>query len=246
MAERNALITGASSGIGEATCRSLVAAGFRVIGTSRDVSRLDALGRELGDALHAVALDLDEPSAAPALVASLPEAFRPIDVLVNNAGHDQGGRRRFDEADADEMCDVVRTNVNGLMRMTHCVIGDMLERGRGHIVNLGSVAGIKPFATMSAYVASKYAVHGFSETLRLDYAGSGIRITEIQPGLVRTGFAERRLSDADGAAEFYDASAAYLRAEDIADSIRYAVCAPAHVEISELLIVPVARPAAAT
>ena len=242
MSASNALVTGASSGIGEATCRSLIAAGYRVVGTSRDPARLDGLTRELGAAFHAAPLDLNQPGSARALIESLPDSFCPIDVLVNNAGHDQGGRRRFDEADAEEMCGVVETNINGLIRMTHCLIGDMLARGRGHIVNLGSVAGIKAFATMSAYVASKYAVHGFSETLRLDYAGSGIRVTEIQPGLVRTGFAERRLSDADGAAEFYEASAAYLRPQDIADTIRYAVSAPAHVEVSELLILPVAKP----
>jgi len=235
-------VTGASSGIGKATCRTLAAAGWRVVGTSRDPGRLGDLAVALGAAFHAAALDLNEPSSARELLDSLPDAFRPIDVLVNNAGHDQGGRRRFDEADAGEMCDVVVTNVNGLIRMTHCVAGEMLARGRGHIVNLGSVAGRRPVATMSAYVASKYAVHGFSETLRLDYAGTGIRVTEIQPGLVRTGFAERRLSDANEAAEFYDASDAWLQPEDIADTILYAVSQPAHVEISELLVLPVAKP----
>ena len=242
MPDSNALVTGASSGIGRATCRNLVAAGWRVVGTSRDPARLDDLARELGDGFYAAALDLDEPSAARAMIDALPQDFREIEVLVNNAGHDEGGRRRFDEGDPDAMCRVVETNINGLIRMTHCVVGGMLARGRGHIVNLGSVAGIKPFATMSGYVASKYAVHGFSETLRLDYAGSGIRITEILPGLVRTGFAERRLSDADGADAFYQESAAYLRPEDVADTICYAVAAPAHVEVSELLIMPVAKP----
>lgn len=238
MEKLNLLVTGASSGIGQATCRRLVASGHTVIGTARDRDRLQALGGQLGAAFHAAELDVDKPGAAGELLAGLPRAFRQIDVLINNAGHDQGGRQRFDLADAEEMCAVVETNVNGMMRVTHAVIGGMIERGRGHVVNIGSTAGKRPNATMAAYVASKHAVHGFTETLRLDYAGMGIRITEIFPGLVRTGFARRRLDDADGAAEFYDAAGRWLDPEDVADTILYAIHAPGHVEIAELLVTP--------
>ena len=96
---------------------------------------------------------------------------------------------------ADQWCEIVETNVQGMIRVTHALIGGMLERVHGHIINLGSIAGLKPYATGTAYVSSKYAVHGFSETLRLDYAGRGIRITEIMPGLVRSGFATQRLGE---------------------------------------------------
>ena len=189
------LVTGASGGIGEAICRLLVKQGHRVVASSRSLAKLEKLAKELGDALQPMALDVTEPDAVANLVAALPAGFDKIDVLVNNAGHDTGGRRRFDEGSAEQWCDIVETNVQGMIRVTHALIGGMLERGRGHVVNLGSIAGLKPYVSGTAYVTSKYAVHGFSDTLRLDYAGKGIRVTEIMPGLVRSGFAGQRLGD---------------------------------------------------
>jgi len=189
------LVTGASGGIGEAICRLLVKQGHRVVASSRSLAKLEKLAKELGDALQPMALDVTEPDAVANLVAALPAGFDKIDVLVNNAGHDTGGRRRFDEGSAEQWCDIVETNVQGMIRVTHALIGGMLERGRGHVVNLGSIAGLKPYVSGTAYVTSKYAVHGFSDTLRLDYAGKRIRVTEIMPGLVRSGFAGQRLGD---------------------------------------------------
>jgi len=106
-------------------------------------------------------------------------------------------------------------------------------------LNMGSIAGIKPFATVAAYVTSKYAVHGFSESLRLDYAGKGIRVCEIMPGMVRTGFAGERLGDKDAADDFYDSFGQLLAPEDIAESVLFALRQPKHVEISELVVMPV-------
>jgi len=237
---RIAVVTGASSGIGEATCRRLVADGYRVIGTARDAARLHALGAELGASLLSLRLDLNDREAVSGIVDALPQEWRAIDVLVNNAGHDSGGRRRFDQGDAEQWCDIVETNVNGLIRVTRALIEGMLQRGSGHIVNLGSIAGLRPYATGSAYVASKFAVHGLSETLRLDYAGSGIRVTEIMPGLVRSGFASRRLGDASAAERFYDSFDACLQPEDVATTISFALSLPQHVEISQLVVLPVA------
>ncbi len=237
---QTALVTGASSGIGEAICRRLVEDGYRVIGSARDATRLEALANELGEAFYPLSLDVTDARAVTALVDELPPEWRGIEVLINNAGHDSGGRRRFDEGSAEQWCDIIETNVQGLIRVTRALIDGLLEHGRGHIVNLGSIAGLKPYATGSAYVASKYAVHGFSETLRLDYAGRGIRVTEIMPGLVRTGFAERRLGDSQRAREFYDSFDACLKAEDVAATVGFALAQPRHVEISQLVVMPVA------
>ncbi len=233
------LVTGANGGIGAAICRLLVTRGHRVVATARDPAKLEALSEELGAALQPLALDVTDRDAIDGLSEALPTGFDRIDILVNNAGHDTGGRRRFDAGSADQWCEIVETNVQGMIRVTHALIGGMLERGHGHIINLGSIAGLKPYATGTAYVSSKYAVHGFSETLRLDYAGRGIRVTEIMPGLVRSGFAMQRLGDAAQAQAFYDSFDACLQPEDVADTVAYAIAQPPHVEIAQLVVLPV-------
>ena len=236
------LVTGANGGIGAAICRLLVARGHRVVATARDPAKLEALSDELGAALLPLALDVTDRDAVDGLSAALPAGFDQIDILVNNAGHDTGGRRQFDMGSADQWCEIVETNVQGMIRVTHALIGGMLERGHGHVINLGSIAGLKPYATGTAYVTSKYAVHGFSETLRLDYAGKGIRITEIMPGLVRSGFAAQRLGDAAQAQAFYDSFDACLQPQDVADTVAYAIAQPPHVEIAQLVVLPVSGP----
>lgn len=233
------LVTGASGGIGEAICRLLVANGHRVVASARSLDKLENLATELGEALQPLALDVTDADAVRNLPSALPQGFDKIDILVNNAGHDIGGRRCFDVGSADQWCDIVETNVQGMIRVTHALIGDMLERAQGHIINLGSIAGLKPYATGTAYVTSKYAVHGFSETLRLDYAGKGIRVTEIMPGLVRSGFAEQRLGDDLQAQEFYDSFDACLQPEDVAETVAFALAQPRHVEVTQLVVLPV-------
>jgi 3-hydroxy acid dehydrogenase/malonic semialdehyde reductase len=234
-----ALVTGASSGIGEAISRLLVAHQYRVIGAARNMSKLKALADELGESFHPLDLDVIDADSVSSLIDRLPFELQAIDVLINNAGHDIGGRRSFELGTAAQWSHTIETNVQGLMRVTHAVIHGMLNRGRGHILNMGSIAGIKPFATVAAYVASKYAVHGFSESLRLDYAGKGIRVSEIMPGMVRTGFASERLGDANAADAFYDSFDQLLTPEDIAETVLFALQQPKHVEISELVVMPV-------
>ena len=234
-----ALITGASSGIGEAICRLLISHRYRVIGAARTETKLQTLGEELGSLFCPLVLDVCDATSVSELRNRLPENFRSIDVLINNAGHDIGGRRSFEQGSAQQWSDIVETNVQGLMRVTHAVIDGMLERGHGHVINLGSIAGLKPFATMAPYVTSKYAVHGFSECLRLDYAGKGIRISEIMPGLVRTDFARQRLGDALKAEEFYDSYEQTLRPGDVAQTVLFTLEQPRHVEISQLVVLPV-------
>lgn len=233
------LVSGASSGIGEAICRLLIKQAYRVVGAARNESRLQQLAAELGEGFYPLVLDVTDSAAVAGVQQALPRELHDIEVLVNNAGHDIGGRRLFDEGSAEQWCDIIETNVQGTIRLTRALIEGMLARGSGHILNMGSIAGIKSYATMTAYVSSKYAVHGFSETLRLDYAGSGIRVTEIMPGLVRTGFAQQRLGDAQQAREFYDDAEQCLQPEDVARIVIYAIQQPKHVEIAQLVVLPV-------
>jgi 3-hydroxy acid dehydrogenase/malonic semialdehyde reductase len=233
------LVSGASSGIGEAICRLLVAQQFHVVAAARNQARLEQLAAQLGDALYPLVLDVTDSAAVSKLPQALPGKFRDISMLVNNAGHDVGGRRLFEEGSAEQWCDIIETNVQGTIRLTHALIDGMLARGSGHIVNMGSIAGLKPYATGAAYVSSKYAVHGFSDTLRLDYAGRGIRVTEIMPGPVRSGFAGQRLGDEQQAEAFYDSFEQCLQPEDVAQTVLYALQQPKHVEIAQLVVLPV-------
>ncbi|MGI9319452.1 MAG: SDR family oxidoreductase [bacterium] len=235
------LVSGASSGIGEAICRLLVEQTYRVVGAARNESRLQQLAAGLGERFYPLVLDVTDAAAVAGVQQELPRVFNNIEVLVNNAGHDIGGRRLFDEGSAEQWCNIIETNVQGTIRLTRALIEGMLARGSGHIVNMGSIAGINSYATMTAYVSSKYAVHGFSETLRLDYAGRRIRVTEIMPGLVRTGFAQQRLGDVQQARDFYDDADQYLQPEDVARTVLYALQQPKHVEIAQLVVLPVSQ-----
>jgi 3-hydroxy acid dehydrogenase/malonic semialdehyde reductase len=234
-----ALVSGASGGIGAAICRLLIANGYRVVAAARNESSLQKLAKDLGDKLYPLVLDVTDAAAVAGLAEVLPTEFSDVSVLINNAGHDIGGRRSFEEGSAEQWCDIIETNVQGTIRLTRALIDGMLARGSGHVVNMGSIVGLAPQATMSAYVSSKYAVHGLSETLRLDYAGRGIRVTEIMPGLVRTGFAQQRLGDAQAAEQYYDSCEQCLQPEDIAQTVLYALQQPKHVEIAQLVILPV-------
>jgi len=234
-----AFVSGASGGIGTAICRHLVVDGYRVVATARKLESLQSLQQELGEHLYPMALDVTDAICVRELVGSLPADFKEVAVLVNNAGHDVGGRRLFEQGSAEQWCDIVDTNLQGMIRLTHALVGGMLANAAGHIINMGSIAGLKPYATGTAYVTSKYAVHGFSETLRLDFAGRGIRVTEIMPGLVRSGFAEQRLGDAQQAQDFYDSFEQCLDPDDIARTVLFALQQPQHVEISQLVVLPV-------
>ncbi|MSP81409.1 MAG: SDR family oxidoreductase [Alphaproteobacteria bacterium] len=166
-----ALVTGASGGIGLATVEALVAAGFRTIATARRRDRLEELSERLGKACHPLSLDVRDGASVAGLVDRLPAALRAIDVLINNAGHDVGGRTRFDEGKLDEWLAILDTNVQGMVRVCHAILPGMVARGRGHVVNIGSVVGSAGYAGGSLYAASKFAVRGFSESLRKDFVG---------------------------------------------------------------------------
>ncbi len=234
-----ALVTGASSGIGKSTVEALLAKGARVICTGRKLKPLQALvAGAVQDRALALELDVDDAESVASLLQRLPEAWREVDVLVNSAGHDKGGRSAFHEGEAQQWTAIIETNVNGLIRVTRCLIDGMRARGLGHVVNLGSVSGFMPYATGTAYAASKFAVHGFSESLRMDYQHSGVRVSEILPGLVETEFAERRWGDAEKAEKYYGSFGSVLKPQDVAAAVIYALEQPSHVNISQLVIQP--------
>ena len=204
----------------------------------RTGAKLAAVAEPLGDRALALELDLDAPRAVAALPGSLPEPWREVDILVNNAGHDVGGRQPFVDGDPAAWSAIVETNVNGLMRITHALLPGMIGRGRGHVVNVGSTAGLRGYAGGVAYAASKHAVHGFSESLRLDLAATGVRDSEILPGMVHTRFAYARWpDDPERASRFYREQAC-IEAADVARAVRYVVCEPTGVEIASLVIRP--------
>ena len=236
---RIALVTGASRGIGLAIADRLLAEGLKVIFAARSEAALAALSAERGAKALPLALDVADDRAVAALPESLPEGWRDVDVLVANAGSDVGGRQRFDQGQADDWTSTMEINVNGVIRVCHAVIPGMLARGRGHVVTLGSIAGLATYGGGAIYAASKHAVRAFTEGLRKDYKTDPIRITEILPGLVRSGFAEARYrGDRDKAAAFYDSFPAALEPDDIAAATLFALGQPQHINISQIVVTP--------
>ena len=236
---RIALVTGASRGLGLAIADALLARGLKVIFAARGQALLEELCATRGENALPLALDVTDGPAVAGLLETLPEAWRAIDVLVANAGSDVGGRQRFDQGEVADWASTVEINVTGVMRICHAVIPGMLARGRGHVVTLGSIAGLGTYAGGTVYSASKYAIRAFTEALRKDYKNEPIRITEILPGLTRTGFAAARFGgDQDKAAEFYDSFPGALEPEDIAAAVLFALGQPQHVNIAQIVVTP--------
>ena len=220
-----ALVTGASSGIGAATARALAAEGARVIGGARRVERLET------DV--ALELDVTDPESCERFV----EAAGPVDVLVNAAGLALG-RVPFSESTEEDERTVLETNVNGLMRMTRLVLQRSL-REPGHIVNIGSIAGRWAYPNGASYVASKFAVRGFTRALREDLLGRDIRVTTVDAGLVETEFSLVRFGgDAETAQAVYEGTRP-LSAEDVAECVLFAVTRPLHVVVDELVVMSI-------
>ncbi len=233
--KKTAIVTGATSGIGEACARRLHAAGYRVIITGRNVARLNALKEELGNDAYPLVFDVRDREIAAASVASLPADWQDIDVLVNNAGLALGLDREY-EGDYRDWDTMIDTNIKGLLYMTRAVVPGMVARGKGHVVNIGSVAGDAAYANGNVYCGTKAAVKAITDGLRIDLAETPVRVTLLKPGLVETRFSEVRFhGDKERAANVYKGIAP-LTGEDIADAMIYAVQAPAHVQIAEMLI----------
>jgi NADP-dependent 3-hydroxy acid dehydrogenase YdfG len=234
-----AFVTGGSSGIGEAVAEALVGRGLKVVAAARRRERLESLARRLGRNLLPFPFDVTAAAASAALPDALPEGWREVDVLVCNAGHDLGGRRRFDRHAPEDAAAIVETNLLGTMRVARALTPGMTARGRGHVVLVGSQAGVMTFAGDAAYIASKWGVHGLAKALKADLQGTGVRVTEILPGAARTEFAAARLrGDHARAEEFYAAFKELLTPEDVARCALFALEQPAHVNVSELLVQP--------
>ncbi len=234
------LITGASSGIGAATAKAFIRAGDRVIATARRTDRLQALAEKLGPRLLPLPLDVRERTALSKLLESLPHDFAEVDVLVNNAGLALGLAPAH-QAQLDDWQTMIDTNISGLVQMTHAFLPGMVQRNRGHIINLGSIAGSYPYPGGHVYGATKAFVRQFSLNLRADLAGTALRVTNIEPGLCETEFSQVRFKgDAAKAAAPYQ-STQPLTAEDIAESIAWVATRPAHVNINRLELMPVAQ-----
>jgi 3-hydroxy acid dehydrogenase/malonic semialdehyde reductase len=232
---KRAIVTGASSGIGAAIARALAAEGARVAGGARRVERLET---EL-----ALPLDVDDAAASERFVAEVVERLGGIDILVNNAGLALGRVPAW-EADPEDERQVIETNVIALIRMTRLCIPYLEADGGGHIVNMGSVAGIWSYANGSSYVASKFAVHGYTRALRDDLQGKPVRITTIAPGMVETDFTTVRLhGDAERAEAFYSgvAMGGPIHAEDVADCVLFALTRPPNVNVDEIVVMALAQ-----
>ncbi|MBX0333070.1 SDR family NAD(P)-dependent oxidoreductase [Pontibacter sp. HSC-14F20] len=238
---RIALVTGATSGIGRATAFALAKAGFHIIATGRRAERLEELQQQITEVpVHTLTFDVRDREAVQEAISNLPDDWKGVDVLVNNAGNAHGLApvQSGNLNDWDAMLDI---NVKGLLYVTHAVLPLMLNRKKGHIINIGSIAGKEVYANGNVYCASKFAVDAISKGMRIDLVQEGIKVSEVNPGLVETEFSEVRFKgDKERAASVYQGYEP-LRAEDIADLITFMVTRPAHVNIAEVMILPAAQ-----
>ena len=235
---RTALVTGATAGFGAAIARRLITDGHRVIGAGRRSDRLTALHGELGDAFLPWTLDVTDAAAVAGLPDALPANWREVDILVNNAGLALGVAPAF-EAKLDDWETMVATNVLGLMRMTHALLPAMVGRGRGDIVNLGSVAGNYVYPGGNVYGATKAFVQQFTLNLKSDLVGTGVRVSDIQPGLVGgTEFSNVRFKGDDARAAAMYANTTPMTAEDVAGTVAWIIGLPAHLNVNRIELMP--------
>jgi NADP-dependent 3-hydroxy acid dehydrogenase YdfG len=235
---RTAVITGASSGIGAATARALSGAGFRTVVAARRLERLEALAAEING--EAIALDVTDPDSVAALAARV----ESCDVLVNNAGGALG-LESVAEADEEKWRQMYESNVLGTMRMTRALLPKLVESGAGHIVSVTSIAAIETYLGGAGYNAAKHAQRATLRVLRLELLGQPVRVTEIAPGMVETEFSLVRFGGDEAAARRVYEGMEPLRAEDIAECIRWAVAQPPHVNVDEIVVRPLAQATAA-
>jgi 3-hydroxy acid dehydrogenase/malonic semialdehyde reductase len=235
-----AFVTGTTSGFGQATARRFAKDGAKVIGTGRRKERLDQLKKELGDLFLPLSFDVRERNEVEDAIRSLPKEFTEVDVLVNNAGG-AVGLDPAQSADLEDWETMIDANVKGVVYCTRFLLPGMVERNRGHIVNLGSVAGEFPYPGGNVYGATKAFVHQFSYGLRADLLGTNVRVTDIQPGLCKTEFSEVRFKGDTQRAEAVYEGTEPLTADDIADAIHWCVSRPPHVNINAVQMMPVCQ-----
>ncbi len=245
---KTVLITGASSGIGQATALAFAAAGFRLILAARRLDRLTHLGSELAEAgapaVHNLRLDVQDRAAVTEILGSLSAEWQP-DILINNAGLSRGLTKLYED-DPGNWQEMIDTNIKGLLYVTHAIVPGMVARGNGHVINLGSTAGHQTYANGAVYCATKAAEKSITEGLRIDTIGKGIRVTSIDPGMVQTAFSEVRFrGDQAKAAKVYE-NITPLQPEDVADAILYAATRPPHVQIQQIIMTTIDQANATT
>ena len=235
MEKKIVLITGASSGIGEGCARKFAMNGYRLILNGRNVEKLNAVKKELLEKYGADVYLL--PFDARAALEALPEEWKAIDILVNNAGLVIGVDKEH-EGNLDEWDIVIDTNVKALLAMTRLVVPGMVERGRGHVINMGSIAGDYAYPGGSVYCACKAAVKALSDGLRIDLVDTPVRVTNIKPGLVETNFSVVRFRGNREAADNVYKGIRPLTGDDIAEVVYFAAAVPEHIQIAEVLVMP--------
>ncbi len=242
MQKRIVLITGATSGIGEATALLLAENNFKLILCGRRADRLDALKNKLASLteVYTLAFDVRDRKSVHEQISTLPAGWKQIDVLVNSAGNAHG-LDPIQSGNVDDWDAMIDINVKGLLYVCHEIVPAMAERKSGHIINIGSIAGKEVYPNGNVYSASKFAVDALSRGMRIDLNASGIKVTSINPGMVETEFSLVRFKgDAQRAAQTYKGLEP-LKGKDIADIILYAVTRPAHVQLADITVFPTAQ-----
>ncbi len=238
------LITGASSGIGAACARAFAALGVRLILAARRKDRLESLAVELeqahGTATHLLQLDVRDNAAVESAIAGLPPEWASIEVLVNNAGLARG-LDKIQDGKIEDWDEMINTNVKGLLYVSRAVIPGMLERGVGHIINLGSIAGHQLYPAGNVYCASKYAVRALSESMRLDLFGTPLRVSSVDPGMVQTEFSVVRFHGDEERADKVYQNIQPLTPDDVADAIVWCATRPPHVNIQDMVLTTTAQ-----
>ncbi|HEY0625135.1 MAG TPA: SDR family NAD(P)-dependent oxidoreductase [Allosphingosinicella sp.] len=232
-------ITGATAGIGAAAARRFVQAGWRVVGTGRRQERLDALGQELGDRFHPLLLDMTDIAAVEAAPDALPEPFRAVDVLLNNAGM-APPMAPAQEGDLADWRQAIDTNITGLLAITRALLPGLIER-KGLILNLSSVAATYPYRGGAVYGGTKAFVRQFSLDLRSDLHGTGVRVTSIEPGMVETEFTLVRTKGDQAASDALYAGMNPMTAEDIAETLFWIAGQPPHLNVNTIELMPVSQ-----
>lgn len=233
-----ALITGATSGIGEACARRFAEGGYNLILTARSADKLEMIRAQMEAnrvEVKVLSFDVRDAKAAQQAWESLPEPWKQVDVLINNAGLALGLDKEY-EGDPEDWNTMIDTNIKGLLTMTRLVVPGMVERNEGHVINIGSVAGDAAYACGNVYCATKAAVKAITDGLRIDVADTAVRVTNLKPGLVETNFSNVRFHGDNARAEKVYQGIKPLTGADIADVAYYAASAPKHVQIAEVLI----------
>ena len=239
---KTALITGATSGIGKATAEILAKNNYKIILCGRREDRMVELEKELSQLteVHTLLFDVRDKKAVSESIASLPEAFSTIDILINNAGNAHG-LDPIQNGDLDDWDAMIDINVKGLLYVSKAIIPQMIERKSGHIINIGSTAAKEVYPNGNVYCATKHAVDALNQGMRMDLNPFGIRVGAIHPGMVQTEFSEVRFKgDTDRAEKVYQGFMP-LQAEDIADIIHFVVSRPYHVNIADLVVMSTAQ-----